>query len=432
MLVVQLLPLPRLWADWLSAKPVPLSHSGVDAESDLWRGLSLTPAASWAAAVSLLSPVAVFLGVSQLDAVQRFRLTAVVIALGAAGLLVGFLQVVQGPGSALRFYQFTNPSEAVGFFANRNHFAAALYTMLIFAAVWFAYVARDFLRSGAFNTHAVVWFAAAAALLIATVAGLALARSRAGIFLAFAAALGILAMILVGRRSSHRHRGTHDGERSVRGMLIAALVFAMLFAAQFGLQRVMTRFQTDSLDDLRFALTPVTLQIAWESLPFGTGLGSFPPVYATAEKTADLFTGYANRAHNDWAEFLLEGGVFAAIIMLLFLWWFVRRAAAVWQRRQRGEHDEHLMLERGATLVIALLLAHSFVDYPLRTSAMAAIFAFACALLIAAPEPALPQEKPEPRRRRRRSAPNRPSMDAPQRPRDDDDIVWPDAWKRGS
>jgi hypothetical protein len=34
-------------------------------------------------------------------------------------------------------------------------------------------------------------------------------------------------------------------------------------------------------------------------------------------------------------------------------------------------------------LIIALLAAHSLVDYPLRTGAMMAIMAFACALLIA-------------------------------------------------
>ena len=39
-------------------------------------------------------------------------------------------------------------------------------------------------------------------------------------------------------------------------------------------------------------------------------------------------------------------------------------------------------LTRAAGLVVLLLIAHSFVDYPLRTNAMLGVFAFACALLV--------------------------------------------------
>ncbi len=54
------------------------------------------------------------------------------------------------------------------------------------------------------------------------------------------------------------------------------------------------------------------------------------------------------------------------------LWW--------WPPDKAGELDRLLM--RAATLAIALLIAHSFVEYPLRTGAIMAIFAFSCALLI--------------------------------------------------
>ena len=52
-------------------------------------------------------------------------------------------------------------------------------------------------------------------------------------------------------------------------------------------------------------------------------------------------------------------------------------------------------LARAATIVIVLILAHSFVDYPLRTEAMMVIMAFACALLI---EPAEQASRTEPER----------------------------------
>jgi hypothetical protein len=43
--------------------------------------------------------------------------------------------------------------------------------------------------------------------------------------------------------------------------------------------------------------------------PFGTGLGTFLPVYATVEKDENVSFAFANRAHNDLAEVLLETGI---------------------------------------------------------------------------------------------------------------------------
>jgi hypothetical protein len=66
--------------------------------------------------------------------------------------------------------------------------------------------------------------------------------------------------------------------------------------------------------------------------------------------------------------------------------WLVRRSVQIW--RSAPPHrasDLDWSLARAATMVVALLIVHSLVDYPLRTGAMAAIMAFACALLIEPP-----------------------------------------------
>lgn len=426
LLFVQLLPLPpNFGSSWL-AHNLP-SEAGGALIGQSWQRISLTPGASWAAVASLLPPIALLIGVAQLDAARRFRIAALAIALSTLGLLLGFLQVAQGPQSSLRFFQFTNPTEAVGFFANRNHFAAQLYTVLVFAAVWFSFAAKDLVRQRALDTRAILWFAAAAALLIAAIAGLFLARSRAGLILALAAIGGIVAMFFV--RGGESRSGHDSSTRSVRRIALGAIGLAVLFAAQFGLDRVMTRFEVDPLADLRVALTSTTLRMAMDSLPFGTGLGSFVNVYLTQEKTRDLFSDYANRAHNDWAELLLETGIFGLAIAVLFLWWFTGRAIAVWRPPETDELNHHLMLQRAATVAIILLLAHSLVDYPLRTTAMGALFAFACAILIEPPAPATPAEPPPRRSSRRRKARSAPSSEAPSQEEWGADIDWPEAWK---
>jgi O-antigen ligase len=325
---------------------------------------------------------AVFFSVSQQDQESRFRLAGVVIGLGALALLVGFIQALRGPNSDLQFFGFTISSEVAGFFANRNHFAAQLYTTLIFAAVWFACSTNMFVSAGTRSTPTIIWFVASAIFVIALLAGLALARSRAGLLLSIAAVAGIVVMFFQSPRELHRPKETN---RSVKWLAVATLAFAMIFAIQFGLHRFITRFEADPLDDYRFILSPTTLGLAFQNMPFGTGLGSFVEIYANNEKTQNLFNGYANRAHNDWAEFLLEAGIFGAIIASFFLAWFVIRTFQIWQQRSTPSGEYDFMLQRGGSLVILLLLAHSLVDYPLRTTAISVIFAYAAALLVQPP-----------------------------------------------
>ena len=92
---------------------------------------------------------------------------------------------------------------------------------------------------------------------------------------------------------------------------------------------------------------------------------------------------YANHAHNDAVELWLETGIFGIVLIGAFLTWFGFRAAAIWRGPSPpGAEPIDRLLMRAGTLIVALLLVHSLVDYPLRTGAMMAIMAFACALLI--------------------------------------------------
>ena len=100
-----------------------------------WSTISITPQATWAAAVSLLVPLSVFASVIQFGLRQRMHLSWLLLGIGAISLMLGFLQVAQGPDSYLRFYEDSS-TEAIGFFANRNHFAAFLNVTLILSALW--------------------------------------------------------------------------------------------------------------------------------------------------------------------------------------------------------------------------------------------------------------------------------------------------------
>ena len=89
-------------------------------------------------------------------------------------------------------------------------------------------------------------------------------------------------------------------------------------------------------------------------------------------------------AHNDYAELALETGVPGIFIMLLFLAWWGGAVWRVWRSVEAGP------FARAASIASAAILAHSLVDFPLRTAAISACFGMCLALLAdrRAPPPA--------------------------------------------
>jgi hypothetical protein len=207
------------------------------------------------------------------------------------------------------------------------------------------------------------------------------------------------------------------------------------------------------MTDTRVGFVRNTIDAAVAYMPFGSGVGTFVPVYGMFERPEDaLINAYANHAHNDLVEAWLESGILGAVLMLLFAVWLTWRSVSIWRRGPPpGARTIDWSLARAATIIVALVGLHSLVDYPLRTAAMMAIMAFACALLIEpvtageASEPAEPARRPEkarlPERARPVAAPSRTAIPAwpgglspltsPTAPAGQDlGIEWPEAWRR--
>jgi O-antigen ligase len=129
----------------------------------------------------------------------------------------------------------------------------------------------------------------------------------------------------------------------------------------------------------RRVLTSTTAEAVAESFPVGTGLGSFQSVYRQFENPNRVERQYANHAHNDYVEVALELGLAGILLVLAFMIWWGRQSWSVWRGDFAGAG-----LARAGSLMIGIVLLHSVVDYPIRTSAIAAVFAMACALLLPA------------------------------------------------
>ena len=231
--------------------------------------------------------------------------------------------------------------------------------------------------------------------------------------------------------------------------MTGAIMVAVMLAVQYALYRILQRFADDPLQDARIVFARNTFAAVKAFMPFGSGMGTFAPVYALFEKPQDaLLEIYANRAHNDILELMLEAGVAGLALTTIFVAWLVTRSVKVWAHPDLRLFDVDISLARAATLVVGLLIAHSFVDYPLRTGAIMGILAFACGLLV---EPLKVDDKSSAPYKEGRAKSRRPSAggksvpaaEAQQRPQSfpadavpqqagqrwGEEIQWPAEWR---
>lgn len=388
--IAQLVPLPpELWRALPGRTDVVDTLAAAGHEAG-WLPLSVVPTGTWLSALAVLPPMAVLFSVLQLDYAERRRLLLVFLIVGVLGAVLGLMQLAQGQASPLRFYAFTNPTETVGFFANRNHHAALLNCLLPITAAWIIAALSKAMRTGSIwsrraTPHLTAAIIATLILLVAIAAQL-LARSRAGLGLMLFALAGalVIAYAIPSGTADPRPGARRSGVLRVFNWLLLVVVgLALVLAAQSAFDGIRGRLIADLLVDGRIPLARNTFDAATAYMPFGSGMGTFVQVYQSFESAADGFTfSYVNRAHNDFLELWLETGLLGLVGMLLFLAWFARAGVRVWRRGLPGAGHEDNLLGCAAALVLLLLLAHSAVDYPLRTTALMAVFASAVAMMI--------------------------------------------------
>jgi len=380
LIAIQLVPLPpAIWTAFpgrgfvakgfeLLGQPLP------------WLPISLSPYQSISSALWLLPPFAILAGMLRLGACRTSWLAGALCFAAFVAVLVGTLQVAGGDtgSSSWYFYEFSNFGQATGFFANSNHMATLLIVTIPFLTALFG--SR---RSRAKSTQASVSKTVIlAGGLVVILLGLALNGSLAGwgLGVPVVAATALLGVPL--KRNWARW--------SMAGVaLLGAAALAFMFGSP--LQGNVATGVSQSVET-RATIFKKSLAAARDFAPLGSGLGTFANIYPRYEDPASVDSTYVNHAHSDFIEIVLETGIPGLVLMLLFLLWWVRRLAAIWRSPTVDRYA------RAATIASAAILAHSAVDYPLRTSAICAIFAM-CVALMAQPrrgmrmEPAKGEQK---------------------------------------
>jgi O-antigen ligase len=356
---LQLVPLPpSIWMH-LPGRELANEVNTVAGLGGLWRPVSLWPEGTRRALLGMLPGAAMLITALYLPWSARLTLVKTAVGFAIVAVALGALQLASGHGEGVTPYMTDHIGYPVGFFVNRNHQAAFLNVAIVLAAG----VAAAQRRSESLQPAA-PWVAVALMGLFAL--GVVATTSRMGLTV-LPIAIAFALLILLHRRLSRQ---------MIAAVLIGVAALAVTALRSPLLERTLDRFSAEP--DERYLFWQDTMWALPHYLPFGAGMGSFIPVYRAAESLNHVGARIVNNAHNDYLEVLLDGGIPAMIVAALFAGFLLFTAFQLLKRSSRRPERQVVWASLAA---IVLLLLHSVVDYPLRTSALSALLGMLVGLL---------------------------------------------------
>lgn len=366
-MILQLIPMPPFLWQALPAREGIAELDALVGMQGVWRPLSLAPFRGQNAVFGLIIPIIALL----LALPSRIKANSVFIVITGLGVLnaaFGILQVIGGPKSAFYLFAMASRGAPAGLFANENHSA-------VFSSIALLVIARLATDGQSRSLPSWIKLLLAPAYVFILLAVL-VSGSRAGLATTVLSlgAGGLMMWLGYRPRSLVRpaaERSIKSSRRSGTALLAAGGAALILVVGAFLLFDRAPAFKalmaSSSFNDLRWSLSPILIAMMGEHWLFGTGFGTFDVVYRLYEPTDLLFPLYVNQAHNDWAQLVIEGGLPAVACLLGLIAWL---CAAILRLARRDS--------AGAILVfwvawIAIIMAASAVDYPLRTPIFQAV-----------------------------------------------------------
>lgn len=361
LVIAQLVPLPpAIWQSF-PGRSLLAQAGNLDGQHQPWRPWSMVPGATFNSAASLVVPIAVLFLLTGLTDKERDRLPGMILAVICFHSLVGLLQV-SGAG-------FNNPlvndtmGQVSGMFANRNHFALLLAIGCMLAPVW-----------GFMEPRQSLWRVPLAITLTSLFVLMILASgSRAGLGLAALALMltGVLTWSQTRRLLRQFPRWTLPA--AIGGVVILLGVPVLLSVTAGRAVSIARLFELDPGQDMRQRALPTVLGMISDYFPWGTGMGTFDPIFRIHEPNALLKPSYFNHAHNDFLEIILNAGVAGGLLLVASIGWWMWASVAVW----RGGSEQRFVFARLGSGILLLVCLASVFDYPARTPMMMALIMIA-------------------------------------------------------
>lgn len=361
--LLQLVPVPQgLWhlSTFRQAVAADLMAAGIPAGPHTW---SLWPEATARALLALLPAMACFFGAVALGNARAHRLVQFSLALVLANLAFGFFQVGLPPDSGMRLY--TNNGTGIGgVLVNGNHQGTALIMGMLFALGLWARERRGGSDLGHSNGLKGTAYATAA---LGCLAAVALVGSSAAMVLALLAFA--FAVVATGLLSVRKIRGSRAS------MVAGAAVVAVLVLGMFSAQGWMNLEQTDAM---RYQLARETAALGLRHAPLGSGAGTFVDSYAQSASLLFQRGEYINHAHNEFAQWWFEAGWPGVLVLISSL---ALMLACGWHLLSAQRRDPVAI---ACWLAVVAVLAHSWVDFPLRTLSLMSLTALLVGIVVGA------------------------------------------------
>jgi len=349
-IVLQLIPLPPSWWTALPGRQLFEQAALVIGQDQPWRPLSISPGASVNALSSLIVPVVTLLLASALSQADHWRIAGLILCLIVASTLLGLLQFAGGHFDHPLINDVSGSVSAS--FANRNHFALFAAFGCALAPVW------AFRQS--YRSHWRAPIAFALQLLFALI--ILASGSRTGIVVGLIG--GILGIFSVRRRIWSDLRQLP--KRIALGvtatsvtLIVAAVGLSITLGRAVSLDRM---FALDAGEDLRRRALSTVWEMTQLYFPFGSGVGTFDPVYRIHEPDELLSFAYLNHAHNDLLEIVLDAGLLGLLLLLTAVAWWFWKSFNTWR-----SDSESSLLPKIGSIILLLTLGASITEYPART-----------------------------------------------------------------
>ncbi len=296
-------------------------------------------------------------------------LLMVVAGMAFLQVLLGLLQAAGGGQSSL-YFSVEFGGRPLGTFANTNHFANYI-GMAVAGYIWLGW-SRVAMSGGSWTDsgrrfggrNAMAFWIAGGLLLVL---GIVMTLSRGAALSGLPAAMLAVGVAYLATGSSRHWRITLL-------LVIAVVVCAIAFA---GAGALLSRFDVSRLSadaSFRGLLASSALAGAREFWPWGAGWGTYASVYPRFQPVA--VDGYAEHAHQDFAQMLFEGGIFAVLLGIAFLWLAIGRAIDLTRSLLgRGTLEQHELAAAVCGVGLLGFLVHSLVEFNMHIPANAILAA---------------------------------------------------------
>ncbi|MEO7914773.1 MAG: O-antigen ligase family protein, partial [Novosphingobium sp.] len=382
--IVQLIPLPPALWQRLPGRELETASLALVGAADHWMPWSMSPPRTVASLLVMVPTVALVPIIASLGRRGRALVVALIAAMAILALIVGTGQIAGGPmsaagGNALRFY-VPEASFLNGFQGNHNSSA----DMLMIGMVALAAAVREWLELPSESDrksrrrHVSMALAGVALGTVLFTMGVFLTGSRAGTALL---PVPLLAVAVIMRPWLKFSRRTVLIALAVAA--IAALAALTLLLNNAAIGRVLARY--DFAGEGRPDIWRDALYAMRQYFPFGSGMGTFQPVFEAAERLEVVTYSKTGRAHNDLLELAIEGGAFGLALLTMISAILANAARQAWASRHSERSSGGRAQVLFAIAALAVIALHSQVDYPLRSMSLAFVAATCAGLLMPFP-----------------------------------------------